>query len=89
MVLGRPRLCPVITGIYGQPSAEQIENSDGEFTAGVATGLSGLQRTHNDHLAGTDGLEITVDNSAVQETPASSPEEFSRPATHEIHSPDT
>lgn len=70
-----------LLGSYGQPSAEQIENSDGEFTAGVATGLSGLQRTYNDHLAGTDGLEITIDNSAAQDTPQSSPEEFSRPAT--------
>ena len=70
-----------LLGSYGQPSAEQIENSDGEFTAGVATGLSGLQRTYNDHLAGTNGLEITVDNSAAEETPDDTPAEFSRPAT--------
>ena len=70
-----------LLGTYGQPSAEQIENSDGEFTAGVATGLSGLQRTYNEHLAGTDGLEITVENSGAQDTPEDTPAEFSRPAT--------
>lgn len=72
-----------LLGSYGQPSAEQIENSDGEFTAGVATGLSGLQRTYNDRLAGTDGLEISVDNSeaADQAEPDSSPVDFSRTAS--------
>ena len=49
-------------GTYGQPNAEQIEASDGEFTAGVPTGLTGLQRMYNAHLAGSDGLDITINN---------------------------
>src|SRR5699024_9445498 len=49
-------------GTYGEPNAEQIEASDGEFTAGVPTGLTGLQRMYNEHLAGSDGLDITIDN---------------------------
>src|SRR5699024_11984394 len=72
-----------LLGAYGQPNAEQIENSDGEFVAGVPTGLSGLQRTYNEQLAGTDGLEISVNNSdaETQETPESAPVEFSMTAT--------
>lgn len=72
-----------LLGAYGEPNAEQIENSDGEFVAGVPTGLSGLQRTYNEQLAGTDGLEISVNNSdaETQETPESAPVEFSRTAT--------
>lgn len=72
-----------LLGAYGQPSAEQIENSDGELTAGQESGLSGLQRTYNDQLAGTDGLEISVDNSAAEssDTPENTPIAFSRTAT--------
>lgn len=50
------------------------------MTAGLATGLSGLQRTYNQQLSGIDGLDITVDNSqaAADELPDSDPVEFSR-----------
>jgi len=70
-----------LLGTYGQPTAEQVENSDGEFTAGVATGLSGLQRTYNDQLSGTDGVEIFVDNSEAEGSPDTTPVEFSRDVT--------
>lgn len=72
-----------LLGAYGEPNAEQIEDSDGELVAGVPTGLFGLQRTYNEQLAGTDGLEISVDNSdaEAQNTLESSPVEFSRTAT--------
>lgn len=72
-----------ILGSYGLPNAEQVEASDGEITAGMPTGLSGLQQTYNDELAGVSGLEITVDNSDVpsENLPTSDPEEFSREAT--------
>lgn len=72
-----------VLGSYGQPNAEQIEESDGEMTAGTPTGLSGLQRTYNDELAGTNGLEITVDNADAlsEDLPSSDPVEFSREAT--------
>ena len=72
-----------LLGAYGQPSAEQIENSDGEFSPGQESGLSGLQRTYNDQLAGTDGMEISVDNSSAEssDTPGNTPVAFSRAAT--------
>mgnify|MGYP001012218694 CR=1 FL=1 len=69
-----------LLGSYGEPSAEQVENSDGEMTAGTPTGLSGLQHTYNDELSGTNVLEITVDNADVstEDLPDSDPVEFSR-----------
>ncbi|MDN6172842.1 MAG: penicillin-binding protein [Yaniella sp.] len=69
-----------LLGSYGEPSAEQVENSDGEMTAGTPTGLAGLQHTYNDDLSGTNGLEITVDNADVstEDLPDSDPVEFSR-----------
>ncbi|MDN6358637.1 penicillin-binding transpeptidase domain-containing protein [Yaniella sp.] len=69
-----------LLGSYGEPSAEQVENSDGEMTAGTPTGLSGLQHTYNDELSGINGLEITVDNADVstEDLPDSDPVEFSR-----------
>lgn len=51
-----------VLGTYGEPNAEQIEASDGELEAGVEVGLSGLQATWEDHLAGTPGVQITIDN---------------------------
>lgn len=71
-----------LLGSYGEPSAEQIENADGEFTVGLPTGLSGLQRMYNDQLAGADGLTIEVDNTAATgELPASDPVDFHREAS--------
>ncbi|WP_026549488.1 penicillin-binding transpeptidase domain-containing protein [Arthrobacter sp. Br18] len=49
-----------LLGSVGQPSAEQIESSEGALTAGEIAGLSGLQLQHNDQLAGTPGLEISA-----------------------------
>ncbi len=51
-----------VLGTYGEPSAEQVEGSDGRLSPGVAVGLSGLQSTWQDRLAGTPGLTITIDN---------------------------
>lgn len=72
-----------LIGTYGEPTAEQIENSDGAFVAGVPTGLSGLQRTYNAQLGGTDGLEIVINNSDADtaETSDDTSVEFSRSAT--------
>ena len=84
MVLGPNRtFADSILGAFGEPTAEQIENAEGELTAGVATGLSGLQRTYNDQLSGTDGLDITVDNSEAdsESLPDSDPVEFTRDAS--------
>lgn len=51
-----------VLGTYGEPSAEQVEDSAGELQAGVATGLSGLQADWEDRLAGTPGVTITLKN---------------------------
>jgi cell division protein FtsI/penicillin-binding protein 2 len=48
-----------LLGTVGEPTAEQIEQSGGKLKAGDITGLSGLQRQHNDLLAGTPGIMIT------------------------------
>ena len=84
MVLGPSRtFASSLLGTFGEPTAEQVENADGELTAGVATGLSGLQRTYNQELSGTDGLDITIDNSEVnsENLPDSDPVEFTRDAS--------
>lgn len=51
-----------VLGTVGAPNAEQIEASDGELQAGVEVGLSGLQADWQEHLAGTSGVEITLEN---------------------------
>jgi len=84
MVLGPTRtFARSLLGTYGEPTAEQIENSDGQLTAGVPTGLTGLQLRYNAELAGTDGLTISIDNSAAtsEDRPTSDPVEFTRDAT--------
>ena len=48
-----------LLGTVGEPTAELIEQSGGKLQAGDITGLSGLQRQHNDLLAGTPGIMIT------------------------------
>ncbi|GAA4108857.1 penicillin-binding transpeptidase domain-containing protein [Enteractinococcus coprophilus] len=75
VVLGPSRtFARSLLGTYGEPNAEQIEASDGEFTAGVPTGLTGLQRMYNEQLGGTDGLNISVDNAEATHEPASGEE---------------
>ncbi|MGM7671165.1 penicillin-binding transpeptidase domain-containing protein [Microbacterium sp. A93] len=51
-----------VLGTYGAPDAEQIEASDGELTAGVQVGLSGLQADWEDRLGGSPGLAVTITN---------------------------
>ncbi|MHA7261718.1 penicillin-binding transpeptidase domain-containing protein [Arthrobacter sp. TMN-37] len=48
-----------LLGTVGEPTAELIEQSGGKLKAGDITGLSGLQREHNELLAGTPGIMIT------------------------------
>ncbi|ASR55940.1 penicillin-binding protein [Cellulomonas sp. PSBB021] len=47
-----------ILGTVGAATAEIIEKSDGAVQAGDLTGLSGLQRQHEQQLRGTPGLRI-------------------------------
>lgn len=63
-------MASAILGSYGEPSAEQVEASEGDFTEGEPTGLSGLQRTWNDELSGTDGMSISVLNPEEGDTDA-------------------
>lgn len=51
-----------VLGTFGEPNAEQIEASDGELTAGVPVGLSGLQADEQERLAGTPSLAVTITN---------------------------
>lgn len=51
-----------VLGTYGEPDADQIEASDGELTAGVAVGLTGLQADWDERLAGTPGTAVTITN---------------------------
>lgn len=84
MVLGPTRsFARSVLGSYGTPTAEQVENSDGQLQAGEAAGLSGLQSTFDEKLGGSDGLSITVDNSAAKpsEIPSGEPVEFTREPT--------
>lgn len=79
MVLGPSRtFARSILGTFGEPNAEQIEASEGALTAGVPTGLTGLQRMYNDQLAGIDGLQITVDNDQATQSAASEAVSFHR-----------
>ncbi len=51
-----------VLGTVGEPTAEQVEASDGQLQAGVEAGLSGLQADWQDHLAGRPGLEVRIEN---------------------------
>ena len=68
-----------VLGTYGEPNAEQIEASGGELEAGVEVGLSGLQATWEDHLAGTPGVQITIDNPDQPDTRESETDGSSSP----------
>ena len=51
-----------ILGTAGEATAEIIEASGGRIQPGDTTGLSGLQRTYNDQLAGQPGITIKAFN---------------------------
>ncbi|MFC0249339.1 penicillin-binding transpeptidase domain-containing protein [Citricoccus parietis] len=69
-----------VLGTYGEPNAEQVEASEGELEAGVEVGLSGLQATWEDHLAGTPGVQITIDNPDQPDTDESGTGSSSSPS---------
>ncbi|VXB79483.1 penicillin-binding transpeptidase domain-containing protein [Citricoccus sp. K5] len=76
-----------VLGTYGEPDAEQVEASEGELEAGVEVGLSGLQATWEDHLAGTPGVQITIDNPDQPDTGASGTGSSNSPSTTAAASP--
>jgi cell division protein FtsI/penicillin-binding protein 2 len=47
-----------VLGTVGEDTAELVEKSDGRLSAGDATGLSGLQATYDERLAGRKGLSV-------------------------------
>lgn len=49
-----------ILGTVGDATAELVEASDGRIQQGDVTGLSGLQQTYDDRLAGTPGLSVDI-----------------------------
>lgn len=49
-----------VLGTVGPATAELIEASDGALEAGDVTGLSGLQKLHNDQLNGKPGMTVLV-----------------------------
>ncbi|MEW1981394.1 penicillin-binding transpeptidase domain-containing protein [Citricoccus sp. NPDC079358] len=68
-----------VLGTYGEPNAEQVEASEGELEAGVEVGLSGLQATWEDHLAGFPGVQITIENPDQPDAGESGPDSSSSP----------
>ena len=49
-----------LIGSVGAATADIVKESDGRVQAGDETGLSGLQRTYDEQLAGTPGLTVTA-----------------------------
>lgn len=49
-----------ILGIVGPVTAEMVEESDGEYSAGDVAGLSGLQQRYDDRLRGRPGTVVTA-----------------------------
>nr|WP_066297089.1 penicillin-binding transpeptidase domain-containing protein [Arthrobacter luteolus] len=47
-----------LLGSVGEATAELIEKSNGELSAGDQTGLSGLQQQYDSQLRGVDGVQI-------------------------------
>ena len=59
-----------LLGSVGEATAELIEKSDGELSAGDQTGLSGLQQQYDSQLRGIDGVQIrTVTAENVSSAP--------------------
>lgn len=50
-----------ILGALGEATAEIIEESDGRVQPGDVVGLSGLQRTYDEILAGTAGVQVDIE----------------------------
>lgn len=64
-----------ILGAIGEATAEIVEESSGRIQPGDTTGLSGLQRTYDEMLAGTPGVRVEIvredaDPATVFEQPA-------------------
>jgi cell division protein FtsI/penicillin-binding protein 2 len=49
-----------LLGTVGPATAELVEESQGRLAAGDVTGLSGLQRRHDERLAGTAGVTVSL-----------------------------
>ena len=49
-----------LLGSVGPATAEIVASTKGRVSPGTLTGLSGLQRTYDERLSGTPGLEVTA-----------------------------
>ncbi|MFW6203806.1 MAG: penicillin-binding transpeptidase domain-containing protein [Actinomycetota bacterium] len=49
-----------VLGTVGDATAEIVDESGGRVQAGDVTGLSGLQRTYDEQLAGTPGVRVDI-----------------------------
>lgn len=49
-----------ILGTVGPPTAEMIEESDGQLTSADVVGLSGLQSRYDDQLGGVSGVRVEL-----------------------------
>jgi cell division protein FtsI/penicillin-binding protein 2 len=52
------RFARALIGSVGEATAEIVKGSEGRVRAGDTTGLSGLQRTYDEQLAGTPGFVV-------------------------------
>ncbi|PWJ55335.1 Cell division protein FtsI/penicillin-binding protein 2 [Quadrisphaera granulorum] len=53
-----PAFARALLGRVGQATKEIVDASDGRIASGDTTGLSGLQRTYDERLAGTPGTTV-------------------------------
>ena len=80
VVSGEALLAPTRTfarellGRAGEATAEIIEDSDGEITAGDVVGISGLQKEYDAQLRGRDEVEIFAVNASSCQDPLDCPE---------------
>ncbi len=53
-----------LLGTVGPVTAEMVEESEGEYEANDVVGLSGLQQTYDDRLAGGEGVQVLAVSTA-------------------------
>lgn len=59
-----------VLGTSGEATAEIIENSGGQISAGDVVGLSGLQRQYDEQLRGVGAIEVFTVDAATCEDPS-------------------
>ena len=62
-----------LLGTVGPATAEVVEGSEGRLVAGDVAGLSGLQRTYDERLSGSAGVQVALVAEGVREPLFSAP----------------